>query len=362
MALNNLNITTSTNLINHVRPVFRPIPTAGVAFDSCDVAQKSDIARNGFGVDGTGIKIGVISNSYNKQLGNPALTDVLNDDLPGTGNPNGNTTPVQVLQDYPYGVQTDEGRAMLQIVHDVAPKANLAFSTGFISAGHMAKKIKDLQIAGCNVICDDITYITEPFFRDGMIAQAVDYVNGLGASYWTSAGNYGNLSYEGIYTPTAAPGSIVGTAHDFGGGDRFQSISLTPGSYLIVLQWEDEFYSIDQLPVGTANDLDIYLTYDNGITLFGFNRNNIGGDPFEVLPFTVTQNTSTNILITRETGTGSNVHFKYVVFSGSPTINEFNTGNYSTIVGQANALGAVTTGAVLYRDRKSTRLNSSHRT
>ena len=128
--------------------------------------------------------------------------------------------------------QSDEGRAMLQIVHDVAPKSTLAFSSGFISAGNMAQQIKNLQTAGCNVITDDITYITEPFFSDGMIAKAVNAVKALGVAYFTSAGNYGDKSYEGIYTPTTAPGSLVGTAHNFGGGDRFQNVSLTPGTYL----------------------------------------------------------------------------------------------------------------------------------
>jgi len=77
----------------------------------------------------------------------------------------------------------------------------------------------------------------------------------------------------------------IGSAHDFGSGDVFQNISLTPGNYTIVMQWEDEIYSIMETNSGTLNDLDIYLTYDNGITLFGFNRNNYGGDPLEVLPF-----------------------------------------------------------------------------
>ena len=57
-----------------------------------------------------------------------AATDIANGDLPGN---------VQVLKEYPYGARLDEGRAMLQIVHDVAPQANLAFRTGFISAGQI---------------------------------------------------------------------------------------------------------------------------------------------------------------------------------------------------------------------------------
>ena len=333
-----------------MRPAYPPIAASGVAYTLGDIAQHTNLARSGFNVNGEGIKVGVLSNSYNTVLGNPAFTDVINGDLPGTGNPDGDLIPVDVIKDYPFGIQTDEGRAMLQIIHDVAPKAELAFRTGFISAGNMAQGIKELQQAGCDIEVDDITYITEPFFSDGMIAQAVNEVAALGVTYFTSAGNYGDKSYEGTYTPVTAPGTINGTAHDFGGGDMFQNVTLTPGSYLVVLQWEDDFYSIAQNPTGTTNDLDIFLTYDNGITLFGFNRDNTGSDPIEVLPFTVTQNTNSNILITRGNGTGTNVHLKYVVFQVPPggfVINEFVQGN-ATIVGQANAEGAITTGAVLY--------------
>ena len=78
------------------------------------------------------MKIGVISNSYNYK--GAAAADVSFGDLPGTGNPNGYTKNVDVLKDIDpsFGtVMSDEGRAMLQIVHDVAPGAELAFYTGF---------------------------------------------------------------------------------------------------------------------------------------------------------------------------------------------------------------------------------------
>jgi hypothetical protein len=116
--------------------------------------------------------------------------------------------------------------------------------------------------------------------------------------------------------------------------------------YTIVLQWQDAIYSLGQTQTGTVNDLDIYLTDNNVATLFGFNRNNIGGDPIEILPFTVTANTQTNIMIIRAAGSG-NVNLKYIIFRGDATINEYNTGT-STIVGQANADGAITIGAVRY--------------
>ncbi|MBK7761759.1 MAG: S8 family serine peptidase [Bacteroidetes bacterium] len=354
-ALNNLNATAGDSLINFVRPLYRPIVSVGVAYTLGDIAQNSNLARGGFDTGGEGIKIGVLSNSYNTQPGNKAQADVLNGDLPGPGNPNGHTLPVQVI-DYTRSTQSDEGRAMLQLVHDIAPKAELAFRTGFISAGNMAQGIRQLQQNGCQIEVDDITYITEPYFQDGMIATAVNEVKNLGVSYFTAAGNFGERAYESIYSPISAPGSLTGTAHDFGGGDRFQSITLTPGSYMLVLQWEDGFYSIEQPQTGTQNDLDVYLTNNSGNTLFGFNRNNLGGDPMEVLPFTVTQNTTTNILITRAAGSGNSVHFKYIFFRGSPTINEYPIGT-STIVGQANALGAITLGAVSYLNTPSNGVN-----
>ena len=45
----------------------------------------------------------------------------------------------------------------------------------------------------CDIIIDDITYLTDPLFRDGILSQAVDEaVKKAGALYFASAGNYGN--------------------------------------------------------------------------------------------------------------------------------------------------------------------------
>ncbi|MEP7318395.1 MAG: S8 family serine peptidase, partial [Panacibacter sp.] len=332
-------------LINYCRPVYPPLSNSGIINSSGDTSLYTNYVRNGFGLTGKGVKVGVISNSYNTIPGNPAQTDIVNGDLPGTGNPD-DPQPLDILKEYPYGRATDEGRAMLQIVHDIAPEASLAFRTGFISSGDFAEGIKELQEDSCNIIVDDVTFITEPFFEDGVVARAVDDVTAKGVSYFTAAGNYGNKSYRNAFNPVAAPAGITGFAHDFGGGDIYQSISLVPGTYTIVLQWADSIYSLSTTGRGAKNDFDIYLRDNNGNTLFGFNRNNIGGDPIEVIPFTVTTNSQTNIMIVRAAGT-DNLDLKYVVFRGDPVINEYNNGT-STILGQANALGAMSVGAVLY--------------
>src|SRR4029079_16593385 len=91
--------------------------------------------------DGTGITIGVISDSYNTArnfiVGGALLTireaqDIATCDLPGIGNPCGNTQAVAVLAEfgtYPNVNATDEGRGMAQLIHDIVPKARLGFAT-----------------------------------------------------------------------------------------------------------------------------------------------------------------------------------------------------------------------------------------
>lgn len=150
--------------------------------------------------------MGVLSDSYNTQPGNPAAIDLGNNDLPGLTNPT-NGIPPQIKKEYPFGRAVDEGRAMMQIVHDIAPGAELEFRTGFISPGDFADGIQEMaQQDSCDIIVDDVTFITEPFFQDGVVSKAVDFVKDLGVSYFTSAGNFGNRSYESEFNPMTVTG------------------------------------------------------------------------------------------------------------------------------------------------------------
>lgn len=343
--LSKLNLLTS--MIDYVRPLYPPLLSNHTQSEG-DTSLRGFKARNGFSVKGSGVKVGVLSDSYNHKGG--AANDVLNGDLPGTGNPDGDNAPVQVVLDAQFD-GSDEGRAMMQIVHDVAPKASLAFRTGFIDANDFALGIKELKdVHNCQVIVDDITYITEPFFSDGVIANAVDYVASQGVAYFSSAGNFGGKSYQSVFNAATAPASIsVGSAHNFGGGDVLQRVNFSAkDDYTIVLQWDDGIYS-SGVSSGSQNDLDIYLTDDAGNILVGYNRNNLGRDPIEVLPISVKSNgASANLMIVRAAGS-TPVKFKYIVFSGDMRIEEFKSDS-STIVGQANANGAITVGAAYYKE------------
>ena len=344
--MNLLAINELVTTVNQARPGFPPVPKVGTTTTQGDRALRSDLVRLGYDLTGEGTKVCILSDSYNTLLA--AEGDVTSGDLPGIGNPFGHVKPVQVLQEYPWGTGSDEGRAMAQIVHDIAPEAELFFRTAFITAGDFAAGIRQSQAAGCSIIVDDVTYYTEEYYKDGKVALAVDEVAALGVSYFTAAGNFGHKSHEGIFTPMTINGL---EAHDFGGGDPGQSITLgplasgAPATYTIVLQWDD--------PVGTENDLDLYLSEDQGITRFGFNRVNIGRQRIEVLTRTVRSPLTTDIMVVRAEGsTGTaNVKFKYIVFRGDNIVfNEHDNGGngFSTIVGQANAQGAMTVGAILY--------------
>lgn len=230
------------------------------------------------GVDGSGITVGVMSDSFDTS-GNPidAAADVASGDLPGPGNPLGNTQPVVVLEDSPE--ETDEGRAMLQIVHDMAPKARLGFATADFGEVNFANNIRALAgfpdapnaVDGfkADVIVDDIIYPGEPFFQDGIVAQAVDQVAAAGVAYFSSAGNRAATeSYDS--KPRIVPGNsaswagtnldfsevdpalYAGGFHDFDAGrgvDVAQTIDFFPGNVL-VFQWNEPFDPIPPTPVG----------------------------------------------------------------------------------------------------------------
>src|SRR5205085_11735913 len=106
---------------------------------------------------------------------------------------------------------SDEGRAMLELIHDVAPKAGLAFSSGDVSQLNFAHNIINLADAGANVIVDDLLYPDEPFFQDGVVAQAVGTAtHQYGIPYFNAAGNNaGNGFGQKTHWVTDANGRTV---------------------------------------------------------------------------------------------------------------------------------------------------------
>jgi titin len=224
-------------------------------------------ARTTYGVDGTGIKIGVLSDSYNNVGG--AATDVSNGELPGAGNPCGYTTPVVVQSELASG-GTDEARGMAQAVHDLAPGATILVATAFNGDVDFAQQIRDLATAGAKVIVDDISYFNEPVYQDGIIAKAIADVTASGVTYFSSAANSNTIiggkdvaSYEAqTYRPTTCPGTAISSSygdpdcHDWdpgAGADAGNVINVDAGGTVqFKLGYNEPQY-------GITTDLDLFL-------------------------------------------------------------------------------------------------------
>ncbi|HEX5129466.1 MAG TPA: hypothetical protein VFV90_06950, partial [Usitatibacter sp.] len=181
--------------------------------------------------------------------------------------------PVSVLALSGQTGSGDEGTAMLEIVHDMAPGASLYFATALPSVAQFATNIISLYtVFGCHVIVDDITYLNEGAFQDGPIAQAVNSVTASGAIFLSSAGNSGNLSdgtsgtFEGDFVASlvalppaiaAVEGGSIYPMHMFG---ALPYTTLTAESEAITLKWSD--------PLGGAiNDYDLFVMDSTGTAI-----------------------------------------------------------------------------------------------
>ncbi len=244
----------------------KPLTNVGATTSQGAAALKTNVVNTTLGITGNGITVGVMSNSYaqNPTAATTPAQDIASGDLPGIGNPLGNTKPIKVLQDGNPG-DSDEGRGMLQIVHDLAPKAKLCYATANGGELNFAENIRRLASPECGaqVIVDDIIYLAEPQFSDGPVAQAVDEVTASGVNYFSSAGNRSATeSYDapfrlipadqvlaqatavGLNFSTVPADLYAGGVHDFDAGsaiDIAQTLNFASTGATFVFQWDDPF-------------------------------------------------------------------------------------------------------------------------
>jgi hypothetical protein len=309
---------------------------AGLVTSRGDVSMAADAVRSQYGLDGAGLTIGTLSDSYDCLGG--AAADVANNDLPAG---------VNVLVDSCAG-DIDEGRAMMQLIHDVAPGSSQAFHTANGGQAAFANGIIDLYLlAGSDIIVDDIIYFAEPMFQDGIVAQAVDKVKGNGVSYFSAAGNYGRDSYEAAYVDSGVAGLSGGNLHDFDPGpgvDFLQNYTLGSGTTIFIFQWDQPFFSVSGAP-GSASDLDMLIFSGGSFTGLGGFTLNIGGDAVEVFGITNSGGPATIQIAIELAGGPAPGLMKYVWSdSGGNSVDEFDTAS-STIWGHSNAAGGMAIGS-----------------
>ena len=216
-----------------------PWTNVGAVTTAGDAILRGEAARTASGSDGTGVSVGVISDGVDDRAASVATAD-LPDDVVITGGDAG---------------AGDEGTAMLEIVHDLAPGAHLIFAAPRTSV-EMVSAIDALAAAGAHVIVDDLVFTDEPKFEDGPIALAARRFTEGGGIYVTAAGNFARSHYFAAYRRTTGRGIggvAYGGVHAFDSGDFGNSIRIPPGAeVLVVLQWNDRFGA-------AANDLDVLL-------------------------------------------------------------------------------------------------------
>jgi hypothetical protein len=324
-----------------VTPLLAPMTAAatcpsGAIVSEGDTQLKAHTAREEDGVDGSGVTVGILSDSFNQateaadgsgeEIATKAADDVKSADLPGVGNECGNTTPVAVLKNEKNAAEaSDEGRAMAQIVHDLAPAAHIDFASAFNGELAFAKSIKELAAAGAKVIADDVFYFEEPFFQDGPVAVAVNEVVEGGATYFSAAGNDNLLDTSGEHdiasweTPAyrdsgSCPPAVEARAGangfhclDFNPdpekADRTFGIKVEPDSELTIdLQWDEPWK-------GVATDLDSYLLNASGFLVQESAEANVETSqmPVEVLSWLNESSTSKTVqlVVNRALGEGA---------------------------------------------------------
>ena len=265
----------------------RPSPKAlddatanvGAANSEGNQAHGADRARKYFGVDGTGVKVGVLSDSDDFKENSIATGDLPPDEVtvPGQDGRPGN----------------GEGTAMMEIVHDLAPGAKLFFASAFNGEDSFADNIRTLRFTyGCDVIIDDVIYYDENPYQDDVIAQAVADVTASGGFYFSSAGNEGNFdngtsgTWEGDFKGGGTLATLPSgyTVHNFGAGVISNRLEVEGGP--LVLQWSDPG-TVD-VPA-SANDYDLFLLDDQlrEVVLASTDVQNGTGQNFEWLPFLI---------------------------------------------------------------------------
>ena len=370
---------------------------SGVVTSQGDFAMHSDVLRTTYpALTGAGITVGAISDSYNcypvyaanhvpasgpagyayNGFTATATNDIASGDLPSS---------VNVVKEAPclsYGAPTqlpfgDEGRAMLQIVHDVAPGASLSFYTAEYSEADFASGIGALQKAGAKVIVDDVGYFDEPFFQDGQVAQAIDAVAAQGVAYFSAAGNDASDAYDNLAPSFATLSNTAPTTGEYllnfdnSGATTTTSLSvdipsLQQGELVaVVLQWDQPYVTGAAGSPGASSHLNLCVTSTTGTDVIEnyqgtttncTGANATGSDPVQIMIISnpanaaaVTADETVKITVGLADGTTAPGRLKLAVEGGGlDIVIHSNYAKNPTLQGHPGAAGAAAVGAAAF--------------
>jgi hypothetical protein len=391
-------------VIEVLAPLVRGADCGGAARSEGDAQLNAASARSAFGLDGSGVTVGILSDSFDRDplAVTRAAVDVASGDLPGPGSPCGSTAPVRVLDDGESG-GSDEGRAMAQIVHDLAPGAAIDFATAFSGENGFAANIGALANDGAKVIADDVAYFQEPFFQDGPVAVAIGEAAASGVSYFSAAGNDNLIDAggrdiasweapefrdsgscpaalvdlskevelaeegEGVPSPQGLRPSHCLDFNPKAGKDRSFGITVEAGQELAVdLQWAEPWN-------GVGTDLDAFLLDDDELVevdgaAVAAVEDNVGGSqrPFEFLSWENEGPTrEVRLVVNRFSGADPRLKFALLENGRGVSATEYPESSLGDVVGPAvfghsGSTAAIAVGAVRYDDAGEPERFSSH--
>lgn len=305
-----------TDLSQPDYPIANGVTSAG---DGILLADKARSQFAAYGIDGTGVKVGVISDGVKDMLavGNELPTITVHPYHAGTGN---------------------EGTAMLEIVHDLAPGAKLYFSAP-TSSLDMVSSINYLVGQGCNIIVDDLSFFNESYFSDSTVAVAAANAVAQGVTYISAAGNYSDHAhYQAQYV--ASQSLFAGGAlHKFGNSADHVEFNITPGTnFRAFLQWSDQ-------PGLSGNNYDLYLFDGDSFAQLDASTNIQNGNdqPFEMVDWTnnTGKTVHAQIWINKKSGAASRELELFTI--GNSGLNYQTTGD--AIFGQQAAQGVMAVAA-----------------
>ncbi|MCH8109505.1 MAG: hypothetical protein IIB15_05190, partial [Chloroflexi bacterium] len=191
-----------------------------------------DDLRAALGVDGSGVTVGVISD------GIFGLADAIaSGDLPATTlirDTNSKLTQTtggiiatsfradsDLEKGLSSGAMGAEGTAILEIVHDIAPGAQLRFANFSTSLEFMAAV--DFLAANSDVVIDDIGFFGGPYDQSSTIsantATELGRLSNRIRGYYTSVGNQARTHYQETYVDSLVDGTLIvgspGNLHQF---------------------------------------------------------------------------------------------------------------------------------------------------
>ena len=295
---------------------------AGSVTTEGDAVMGSDNVRTTYAVDGTGVKVGVISNGVGGLSASQGSAD-----LPAVDTATCNITAVDPT------TTGAEGTAMLEIVHDIAPGASLMFGN-FSTVAGLGTTLEFNAAVNClannaDVVVEDIGWFgVGPYDGTSLVSvNSANALNGPGPikGYYNAVANHANKHYQGSYVDSGFDffsGLEVWDAHEFdvtgepkGTKNALGTVPLPFNrikvdgnkTALISLVWSD--------PWGTSsNDYDLFIGDGVNISPCRLDvQDGIGGNdyPTEFCAFTNVSNSAQffDIFIGNRNGAAAPVTF-----------------------------------------------------